>query len=111
VKSSGRGASNFTHSFVLGWKTPSFHAWNICSSTVAPRPADGMDVKDGFVSPGRRARDDNGVPSDPETWKIDWQQTGARLGRPRPLSRCGRGRPRCGPVPSFLASGVPTWCG
>ena len=77
MKSSGGGASNVTHSFVLGWKTPSFHAWNICSSTVAPRPADGtLDVTDGFVSPGRRARDDNGVPIDPDTWKIDWQQTG-----------------------------------
>src|SRR5574341_255686 len=46
-----------------------------------------LDVKDSFVSAGKRARDDNGVPVDPETWKIDWQQTGARRGRPRPLSR------------------------
>jgi len=68
-----------------------------------------LDVRDSFVSAGKRARDDNGVPIDPETWKIDWQQTGARRGRPRPLSRCGRGLLRCDPVPSFLASHPSTY--
>jgi hypothetical protein len=69
-----------------------------------------LDVKDSFVSAGKRARDDNGVPVDPETWKIDWQQTGARRGRPRPLSRCGHGSAEV-VVLRLLASAVPTWCG
>ena len=56
MKSAGGGASHSIQLLVLGWKSPSFHAWNICRSTVTPRPADGTLGRQGRLRLARKSR-------------------------------------------------------
>ena len=44
-----------------------------------------LDVKDGFVWPGSAPGTATACLLTPETWKIDWRETGEGRGRPRPL--------------------------